>query len=126
MDDIFIPNINKVSNDTKNLELFTLIGHHKFLDNNKNPRVDLENDKVYAKKITLDNNQKYYIKIGTYGKIYNPIGLFSEGTANKFLSKIGKKAWEFKEVNSKVFDMYVNFLRTKNIAWLNNAERELS
>lgn len=126
MDDIFIPNINKVSTDTKNLELFTLIGQHKFLDDNKNPRVDLENDKVYAKKVILDSNQKYYIKVGTYGKIYNPIGLFSEGTANKFLSKIGKKAWEFKEVNSKVFDMYVNFLRTKNIAWLNNAERELS
>lgn len=126
MDDIFIPNTNKISTNIKNLELFTLIGQHKFLDDNKNPRVDLENDKVYAKKVILDSNQKYYIKVGTYGKIYNPIGLFSEGTASKFLSKIGKKAWEFKEVNSKVFDMYVNFLRTKNIAWLNNAERELS
>lgn len=126
MDDIFIPNTNKTNANTKNLALFTLIGQHKFLDKDKNPRVDTENDKVYAKKITLDNNDKYYIKVGTYGKVYNPIGLFSEGTSNKFLSKIGKKAWEFKEVNSKVFDMYVNFLRTKNIAWLNNAERELS
>lgn len=126
MDDIFIPNPNKDSANQKYLELFTLIGQHKFLDKDKNPRLDTENDKVYAKKIILDDTDKYYIKVGTYGKVYNPIGLFSEGTSNKFLSKIGKRAWEFKEVNSKVFDMYVNFLRTKNIAWLNNAERELS
>jgi len=126
MDDIFIPNLNKSNSNTKNIELFTLIGQHKFLDKNKNPRLDIDNDRVYAKKLIVNNNEKYYIKIGTYGKVYNPIGLFSEGTANKFLSKIGKRAWEFKEVNSKVFDMYINFLRTKNVAWLNNAERELS
>lgn len=126
MDNIFVPNINKVSSNIKELELYTLIGQHKFLDDNKNPRLEIENDRAYAKKTLLDNSPKYYIKVGTYGKIYNPIGLFSEGTSNKFLSKIGKNAWEFKEVNSKVFDMYINFLRTKNIAWLNNAERELS
>ncbi len=126
MDNIFIPNVNKQSSNIRQSELFTLIGQHNFLDADKNPRINSENNKVYAKKVLLDNNQKYYIKVGTHGKIYNPIGLFSEGTANKFLSKIGKKAWEFKEVNSKVFDMYVNFLRTKNIAWLNNAEREMT
>ncbi len=31
-----------------------------------------------------------------------------------------------KEVNAKVFDLYINFLATKNTAWLNNAERELN
>lgn len=126
MDDIFVPDKNKAKTNTRDLELYTIIGQHKFLDKDKNPRLDTENDKVYAKKTCIDSNDRYYIKVGTYGKIYNPIGLYSEGTASKFLSKIGKKAWEFKEVNSKVFDMYVNFLRTKNIAWLNNAEREMS
>lgn len=124
MDNIFIPNTNKLNQ--QKYELYTLFGQHKFLDKDHNPRIDIENNKAYAKKTISDNNEKYYIKIGTYGKIYNPIGLFSEGTSNKFISKIGKKAWEFKEVNSKVFDMYINFLRTKNIAWLNNAEREMS
>jgi hypothetical protein len=124
MDNVF--QLHKETKSEKTYEFYTLIGKHKFLDNNKNPRLDTENDDTFAKKIIGTNSTKYYIKTGTYGKIYNPIGLFSEGTANKFMSKIGKKAWQFKEVNSKIFDMYVNFLKTKNTAWLTNAERELN
>ena len=124
MNDIFT--INNRPNDTNQTEYYTVIGQHKFLDNDKNPRLDKESDKVFAKKIISNNKSKFYIKVGTYGKIYNPIGLYSEGTENKFLSKIGKRAWEFKEVNNKIFDMYVSFLRTKNIAWINNAEREMN
>lgn len=104
---------------------YTIIGKQKYFDDDKNPLLDKDGPEVFAKKITLNGKTKHYIKVGTYGKIYNPIGSFSEGTANKFLAKVGKKAWEFEEVNSKVFDMYVNFLRTKNMAWLNNAEREM-
>jgi hypothetical protein len=82
---------------------------------------------VVAKTSTTDNlPTRYYIKVGTYGKIYNPIGLYSEGQNTKFLSKIGRKQFEFKEVNQRVFDFYINFLSTKNMAWLNNAERELN
>ena len=124
-DSIFKPNPEKTIHDKSN-EFYTLIGKHKFIDSNKNPRLDSDSDNVFAKKIIYDSSARYYIKVGTYGKIYNPIGLFSEGTANKFLARAGKKAWEFKEVNSKVFDMYIKFLRTKNIAWLNNAEREMN
>ena len=124
MDNIFT--INSRPDDINQIEYYTVIGQHKFLDNDNNPRLDKESDKVFAKKIVSNNKSKFYIKVGTYGKIYNPIGLYSEGTENKFLSKIGKKAWEFKEVNNKIFDMYISFLRTKNIAWINNAEREMN
>lgn len=124
MDNVF--QLNKSTKPEKIYEFYTMIGKHKFLDQDKNPRLENENEDTFAKKITINNNIKYYIKTGTYGKIYNPIGLFSEGTANKFLSKVGKKAWQFKEVNVKVFDMYVNFLKSKNTAWLTNAERELN
>lgn len=111
----------------KSYEYFTILGDHDYLDENNRPRTDSENNKVVAKTSTTDNKPtRYYIKIGTYGKIYNPIGLFSEGNNTKFLSKIGRKEFEFKEVNQKVFDLYTNFLSTKNQAWLNNAERELS
>ena len=124
MDNIF--QLNKENKSEKTYEFYTLIGKHKFLDKDKNPRVENENEDTFAKKIIVNNNTKYYIKTGTYGKIYNPIGLFSEGTANKFMSKVGKKAWQFKEVNLKIFNMYINFLKTKNTAWLINAERELN
>jgi len=114
------------SPSVKVYEYFTVIGDHDFLDDNGRPRSQEENNKVVAKTITTDNKPtRYYIKVGTYGKIYNPIGMFSEGKNNKFLSKIGRKEFEFKEVNQKIFDLYTNFLATKNLAWLNNAEREL-
>jgi hypothetical protein len=105
---------------------FTIFGDHEFIDSEGRPNCKTESAKVVAKLITGDSGNKYYIKIGTYGKIFNPIGMFSEGQNNKFLSKIGRKEWQFKEVNQKIFDFYMNFLSSKNIAWLNNAEREMA
>ena len=80
---------------------------------------------MLAKCIAKSNTKKYFIKVGTYGKIFNPMGMFSEGKNEKFIAKIGKKEFNFKEVNQKIFDLYLNFLSTKNLAWLNNAEREM-
>jgi hypothetical protein len=107
-------------------EYFTIIGKHEYIDNNKNPRVSKETPEVCAKKIVGEEKTKFYIKTGLYGKVYDPIGLFSEGTGAKFLARSGKKAWNFKQVSSRVFDMYLSFLKTKNKAWLTNAERELN
>ena len=116
----------KSNNFNKESVCYTIVGEHEFLDEDNNPRINSDKDnKIYAKKIVSNNSTKFYIKVGTYGKAYNPIGLYSEGMANKFIAKIGKRAWNFKEVNQKIFDMYVNFLKTKNTAWLNNAEREM-
>ena len=44
--------------------------------------------------------------------------MFSEGQHSKVLSKIGKNEFNFTRVNSKVFNLYLSFLRTKNLAWL--------
>lgn len=119
--------IQQTDNDKTTIkEFFTLIGKHEYIDADNNPRANNENANVCAKKLITEKTTKFYIKTGLYGKIYDPIGLFSEGTGARFLAKAGKKAWEFKQVNSKVFDMYVSFLRTKNKAWLSNAERELN
>lgn len=108
------------------IEFFTLVGQHEYMDSDNNPRLNTETPNACAKKVSTDQSIKYFIKTGLYGKIYDPIGLYSEGTGAKFLARAGKKAWEFKQVNSKVFDMYLTFLRTKNKAWLTNAEREIN
>lgn len=122
-------NIFKINKDKEpdslNYKYFTILGSHSSLDNDKNPIIDDKKKALAYIKTINDNEQQYYIKIGTYGKVFNPIGLYSEGRQNKFLAKIGKDEYSFTRVNNKVFDMYLNFLRTKNIAWLNNAEREL-
>jgi hypothetical protein len=126
-DCIFVQNNHKATeqlNETEN-EYYTILGDHDFIDSSNRPQAKEESKKVVAKRLSKNDKNKFYIKVGTYGKIFNPIGLFSEGKNEKFIAKIGKKEFEFKEVNQKVFDLYLNFLSTKNIAWLNNAEREM-
>lgn len=125
---IFTPNKNQQTTNTNNqqeIQFYTLLGHQDFIDKDNKPRLNTDSKYTYAKIINKNTTTKYYIKIGTYGRIFNPIGLFSEGKSNKFIAKIGKKEFDFKEVNQKIFDMYTTFLATKNIAWLNNAEREM-
>lgn len=125
-DNTFIFHQRNHSETKRETQYYSMIGDHDFLDDDNRPRSNEENSKVVAKSIKVEDRPKrFYLKVGNHGRIFNPIGLFSEGTNTKFLSKIGRKEWEFKEVNQKVFDMYINFLTTKNIAWLTNAEREM-
>jgi hypothetical protein len=102
-------------------EFYTLFGIEDYVDDNGNTRQTQQGKKTYAKRV----DGKCLVKIGIDGRAYNPLGLYSEGHANKTLAKVGKGQYNFKRVNPKVFDLYVSFLRTKNIAWLNNANREL-
>jgi hypothetical protein len=116
----------KKTEDNIEYEHYTLFGDHDYLDDNNNPRSKKDSDKVIAQRAGYpDGRIKHFLKIGPHGKLYNPIGLYSEGNANKFVAKFGKKTWEYKQVSQRVFELYTNFLRTKNIAWLNNAEREM-
>lgn len=116
---------NTDKQESSTTEYYSLLGEHDFIDTNNKPRTNKENKSTLAKCVIEDSNKRFYIKTGTYGKIYNPMGMFSEGKSEKFLSKIGRKEYNFKQVNQQIFDMYLNFLSTKNIAWLNNAEREM-
>lgn len=102
---------------------YTILGDHDYIEDEK-PRTNDES-KALAKTITANNRTRYFVKTGAYGKLYNPLGMFNEGKETKFLSKIGKNTFDFKEVNMRIFDLYVEFLRSRNIAWINNAQREL-
>lgn len=121
--DFYIQNNEKPKTQT---EYFTILGKHETLDANDYPVLLNNINDALAKRVHLSNDKiKYWIKIGPHGRIYNPIGLFSEDRANKHIARAGKNEWEFRQVNQKVFDMYLSFLKTKNIAWLNNAERQI-
>ena len=86
--------------------------------------VDEANSSVCAKAIVADNRTKYYLKQERrYGYLYNPKGMYSEIAKKR--DSAGQSQWKFRQVNEKVFNMYLKFLETKNEAWLNNAEREL-
>ena len=103
-------------------EYFTVSGLEDYLDINNNPRVTYQDDKkILAKKVTtVDTSAKYYIKIDSNDNIYNPVSMYVD--KESFLDKVCGDSEKFKEVNFKIFNMYIHFLRTKNISWLNNAE----
>jgi len=104
-------------------EYFTVSGLEDYLDINNNPRVTSQDDKkILAKKVAIeDNSAKYSIKIDSIGKIYNPVSMYVD--KESFLDKVCEGSEKFKEVNFKIFNMYIHFLRTKNISWINNAEQ---
>jgi hypothetical protein len=123
-DFIFHQEKNVVSN---NLEAFFCIsGEQDFFDDSGYPRCsDANNSLVCAKKLSKNNNTiKYLIRINRDGKMYNPISLYGKKDESYTKNSPYSKARTFKEVNHKSFNMYINFLKTKNIAWLQNAERE--
>lgn len=115
--------VDKKDNTNITVTHYTVIGDHDSIQDNK--PITNDETKSLAKTIETNGNTRYFVKIGAYGKLYNPIGMYSEGKDKKFLSKIGKNQFEFKQVNMKVFDLYVEFLRSRNVAWLNNAQRGL-
>lgn len=123
MDNLF--RISKKDDILPSFTYYTILGKQDYIDTDGFPVIaDKEKSLAYTKDI--NGETQYFLKVGLYGKVYNPMGLYSEGKSNKFMAKIGKNAYNFTRVNQKVFNMYLNFLKSKNIAWLNNAEREFS
>ena len=103
---------------------YTMFGKHDWVDEEGFPRMDSESVDTYAKSIIDENKNKFFVKRGRYGKLFNPIGIYSEGTAGKQMRHAGRPEWQFKEASQKTFDFYIRFLKTRNSAWLHNAERE--
>lgn len=109
-------------------EYFTLTGEEDNIINDLSIRT-IDDEKVYAKKITRnDGSIKYMIRLDYSAKLYNPLSIYdksdqSQGT--EFLNSVCRSNKKFKEVNAKAFDWYIKFLNTKNTVWLLNAEREI-
>jgi|TARA_R110002020_G_scaffold46539_17_gene132387 hypothetical protein len=124
-------NSQKDSSTNETTEVFTFWGKHDFEDIKGFPMLNLNKKEnafdmidAYAVKITRGSKSSYYVRRGKHGRLYNPIGMYSEGNANKKLRQ-GQFEWNLKPTSQKIFDYYTNFLKTKNTAWLNNAEREI-
>lgn len=105
---------------------YTLTGMEDYLDQSELPLLkDNESDKVFAKKVIRKNGtKKFLIRLAANGKLFNPMSIYGLEKEKTFLDRICRSNSKFKEVNHKVFDLYIKFLQSKNISWLNNAERE--
>lgn len=116
------PSPSKEQSDT----YYTLVGMHDFIDSESNYVVDSNNKNIFAKQIHDSNgSKKFYVRLANNGSIYNPISIYGEEKTNTFLDRVCKDGIKFREVNQKVFNMYLKFLGSKNIAWLHSAEREV-
>ena len=131
LDDMHIIYPDKTNENSQRIEtIYTMIGTQDHLESDY-PCLSLtsaqaeESADAYAMKIQIGKRTKYYAKTGRHGRLFNPIGMYSEGTAAKKLGHAGRLEWRFIEIGERVFYFYRDFLKTRNLAYLNNAEREL-
>jgi hypothetical protein len=113
----------KVEKTFSQNEYYCFSGQEDYIDSHNNPRLNKEDHRTLAKKIILDNKYKLYIKVDENKNILNPMSIYSE--KYKHLQNLKKfKDCSYKLVGPKAFNYYIKFLKTKNISWLYNTERE--
>lgn len=125
MTESFIFQHNKTKESSLKSKFFSTIKDYDFIDEENNPCLIEENDpRVMAKaKLKNNNSYKYMIRLDNLKKIYDPTIDMSE-TKDKNLFSVDGSEIEFKEVSKPTFDLYLSFLKTMNVAWIRNAERE--
>lgn len=118
-------------------KFYTKKGEENFVDEDKNFRLSIESPQVYAKAIRkrLSKNfagnknlaYAFYIKTDPSRNLFNPMDLHTiEPKVKKsFINKVCKTELVFTEVTESIFNKYLTFLRTENIKWLQDAQREI-
>lgn len=118
------PNREPIVEDRK-VKCYTVKGKEDYLDPDNYPITNIESDiRTHAKLVTIGNTRRYYVKRSKTGRLFNPLGLFDENQQLKQMRHASKPQWEMKMTNQKVFSNYIEFLKTRNEAYLRNAERE--
>jgi hypothetical protein len=123
--------------DEPEQKFYTKKGEESFVDEDKNFRSSIESSQVYAKAIRkrLSKNfagnknlaYAFYIKSDPSRNLFNPIDLHTIEPKMKksFINKVCKTELVFTEVTESIFNKYLTFLRTENIKWLQDAQREI-
>ena len=71
-----------------------------------------------------NDRKRFFVKCNRRGGLYNPNGMDEEFKINRKTIDKGK-TWNYTEVGMRTFEFYIKFLKTKNNAYLSNAEREI-
>ena len=81
---------------------------------------------AFAKQVAISKDDRqyntYWIKASKTGSFFNPYGMYDENQSKRKIS--GNNEWNFRQVGKKTYEFYLQFLQSKNRAWLINAERE--
>lgn len=121
----FIHKQTNSSNTSLDSMYYGSIKDYDFIDENNNPRLNKEEDnRVMAKIKTKDTgSKKYLIRLDNLKRMYDPTLDMSENKLTNLFDSDNASV-SFKEVNKKVFGLYLSFLKTMNTSWIRNAERE--
>lgn len=106
--------------------LYTISSRQDYKDENGNFRIesmDLQKAKEHPYIHAIQTPNRFMVKVGQNGRLFNPYGLYSEGMETK--QRVGRPTWKFVTTNENNFKNYVKFLTTKNEIFLKNAEREI-
>jgi len=105
-------------------ELYGSANEADFVDSFGNHRIKQENKHTLAKKLNKDNVIIYQIKIANNNELFNPYSKLDREKSYSFLDNVVRPTDKFINVNSLVFNYYLKFLKSQNVAWLHKAERE--
>lgn len=116
---------------------YTTEQYSSWTDENNHYRLDIDNDKVFAKAVlaglTKDITKreasyyKYYVRVYPNRKLYDPVPLYSVGDRkNSFIDKVCKSENTYKETTELVFNQYLLYLQTESPQHYTKAQRELS
>jgi hypothetical protein len=121
--------INKdvpIESNVRDVLSYTIAGKEEYLDTFSYPRIQHENSQlVHAKCVHVGNSVRYFVKITSTGRIFNPIGMYDESQRLRESRHAGKPNWTWRQTTEEVFMLYLEFLKTKNPAHLLNAERKI-
>jgi hypothetical protein len=107
-----------------NVVFFTLSGKEDLIDEDGYPILTSNKVDLICAKLNSDgDHHRYFVRRDGDGSFYNPSGLYSEGYMTRTGRRVSKPELDFRTVNKNVFYLYLQFLKTKNEAWLRNAER---
>ena|SRR3990172_6215169 len=120
---------NEISRPQNQIISYTIFGKHTSVDIEGFPLINHTSTHIcaqYQKKTDVDGKaiHRYFIRRGDDGTFYNPIGMYESSFTKSSYKKATHGEYTLREVQSKVFKMYLQFLKTKNQSWLKNAERE--
>ncbi len=118
-------NVNKDSIKKNTHLYFCSENDSDFTDDNGNYRCN-EEVKAAAKETHLHSSMLYYVKVSNFGRLYNP---YSQLTPPREYvhakEKLLKETFVFKTTNRIVFNLYLDYLKTKKPNLLLQAEREM-
>ncbi len=145
-DDLFVPNADKAvgltayekkvaAQDTE--AVYTISGQqHDYNDDGlpvlydvryEDNQIDYAHDSVdaHAKVTVTSGTERYYAKIGYGGQLRNPIGLYEGAGRRTDEVRMGRAQFTWKIVSARCINFYLEFLKTKNLRHLKNAQREV-